>query len=419
MGRVFDYDHFGLLKDFVRETVFIGESESILSDFIFVCLANPNESQRLDPIKALGTLEKTIADLFVGDVKSSEALTDTVKSSEIRAGWGSVGRGSEELAGGRASLDVKVEDFAEVGLAGQFGGMEKRKSVMQLEEEEQNEERGEDINDQNQGNKKEEEEDEEKEKEEVENQNEEIRISEEQEGPKEKNQENQMSDNDSQEKIVHIDNFDPESPEISETKTEKESTNSNEIFESKVEIEDSQTMKTEQTPAKLSESQNPPKSDINQSTSPQKAEENQSNDPPSTLKEDSSLPISPQSKDSDYQLADTELDADSEIEEGFAKIRQENNKNGEACSVDETLYASVSRLDEKVNNLNDIYHQNIQNLHSFLLGNQKEENGSLGDGGSTFTDLRKGSLDMISRDGKGIQQKSLTKGFLFFFFRIN
>ena len=36
-------------------------------------------------------------------------------------------------------------------------------------------------------------------------------------------------------------------------------------------------------------------------------------------------------------------------------------------SVDETFYASNSINNDQLNNLNDIYHQNLQNLNSYLM----------------------------------------------------
>lgn len=398
MAREFDYEHFGLLKDFIRETVFAGESKSLLADFIFVCLANPNESQRLDPSKALKTLERTVADLFVReqsktslegkarelDKKSSEFLTETVKSSEIvdvTKAWGELDRTSTGKLGRGGSMEIDVDDFKSFDMG-------KRRSVLDLGEEEED-------GDVDTG----------KAKEGVAQ----IKADDIQPGESSGNTipkpfrtslEKDIEPELLKEKVELF----PEDYVPDAEMSERDSELGKEIFQSKVEMEDSQTVPVESKLSSSSRSQTP------------NDEDNK------TLSQESDVKLG---EDSDDSFEGAELEADSDFEEGMegGSYDSENDLSEleKELDLNETLYASVSRLDEKVNNLNDIYHQNIQNLVSYLRKHQQEDPSSQIGDGSVLTEKTGKSSDPIhnvkirggfrSKSVKDeIVHRSLTKG---------
>ena len=401
MAREFDYEHFGLLKDFIRETVFAGESKSLLADFIFVCLANPNESQRLDPSKALKTLERTVADLFVReqsktslegkvrelDKKSSEFLTETVKSSEIvdvTKAWGELDRTSPGQLGRGGSMEIDEDDFKSFDMG-------KRRSVLDLgeEEEEEAEEEEEEEEDIDTGKVKEEE----------------TPITSDDMSPRE------SIGKTIPEPLKEKEELFPEDYVPDAGISDRDSELGKEIFQSKVEMEDSQTVPVESKLSNSSKSETP------------KDEDNK------VLSQELDVKLG---EDSDDSFEGAELEADSDFEEGMegGSYGSDNNLSelDKELDLNETLYASVSRLDEKVNNLNDIYHQNIQNLVSYLRKNQQDDPSSQIGEGSILTEKTGKSSDLISnvkiRAGfrsksvkDDIVHRSLTKGSKFPGFR--
>ena len=104
--KEFDYREFTVLTEHLRDSVFVGDLEDLFGEYLFLCILNLNEKERLSPKKALKILRKGICEALnkmddgvVGEMAVEEGSAKEDETGPVEAPLATLGEGGEVQAG--------------------------------------------------------------------------------------------------------------------------------------------------------------------------------------------------------------------------------------------------------------------------------------------------------------------------------